>query len=238
MNSKFILFVSFSLVIGVITYIALENIFISLGVLAVYLLISILVLVPMINKYEIKTKRYHECYHFINNFVIALSIKKSTKGALETTVNSMPSEFMDLYEGLENMNDDERLNYLTTYFPFHCYQLFLQIVRFWEDSGGDILKASKFLIEDIRNDEEYISKSHSLFIRKVVEIITLWGFCLFIVVVLRFAIKEFYGKIQTQLIYIVSIIVLMMFILFTIYLLLVKGTSLKIKGVSENEKIS
>ncbi len=238
MSSKFILFVLLSLVCGVISYISLSNIFVSLGVVAVYLLVSIMFINPLIKQFEIKSKRYHENYHFINNFIIALSIKKSIKGALESTLGSMPSEFNEMVEGIENMNDHEKINYLSTYFTFYSYRLFLQIIDFWEEEGGDILEMSKFLLDDIRNEEEYISKSSTLFTRKVGEFITMWGICLLIVVVLRFSLKDFYTSIQGQPLFMIAICVLFAFLLFTIYLLIYKGTSLKIKGVKKNEKIS
>lgn len=238
MNSKFVLFLLLSLVCGVISYISLSNIFVSLGIIAVYLIVSIILINPLLKQYEIKSKRYHENYHFINNFIIALSIKKSIKGALESTLGSMPSEFNEMIEGIENMNDHEKINYLSTYFTFYSYRLFLQIIDFWEEEGGDILEMSKFLLDDIRHEEEYISKSSTLFTRKVGELISMWGICLLILVVLRFSLKEFYLNIQTQPLFLIAICALFAFLLFTIYLLIYKGTSLKIKGVRKNEKIS
>ena len=95
---------------------------------------------------------------------------------------------------------------------------------------------SKYLISEIRNNEEYITKSDSLWKSKNVEIAILWAFCAFIVVVLRFSLKDFYASIQTQTIFIASIIVLMLFILFSIFLLLQRGMHLKIKGSETNEK--
>lgn len=238
MNSKFVLFLLLSLVCGVISYISLSNIFVSLGIIAVYLIVSIILINPLLKQYEIKSKRYHENYHFINNFIIALSIKKSIKGALESTLGSMPSEFNEMIEGIENMNDHEKINYLSTYFTFYSYRLFLQIIDFWEEEGGDILEMSKFLLDDIRHEEEYISKSSTLFTRKVGELISMWGICLLILVVLRFSLKEFYLNIQTQPLFLIAICALFAFLLFTIYLLIYKGTLLKIKGVRKNEKIS
>lgn len=238
MNSKFVLLLLLSLVCGVISYISLSNIFVSLGIVGVYLLVSTILINPLLKQFEIKSKRYHENYHFINNFIIALSIKKSIKGALESTLGSMPSEFNEMIEGIENMNDHEKINYLSTYFTFHSYRLFLQIIDFWEEEGGDILEMSKFLLDDIRHEEEYISKSSTLFTRKVGELISMWGICLLIVVVLRFSLKDFYLSIQSSPLFIIAICVLFGFLLFTIYLLIYKGTSLKIKGVRNNEKIS
>ena len=236
MNNRYLLFTIVGLLAGVITYIALDNYFYALGVLAVYILVGVVILSPMLKKHSVKVRKFHECYHFINNFVIALSIKKSISGSLESTVNSMPSEFIDIYEGLESMSDREKLDYLGTYFQFYVYHLFLQIVDLWEENGGDIIRMSKYLIAETRFNEEYISKIETMSAHKYVEIGVLWGFCALIVVVLRFSLKEFYDKIKNQLIYVIAILVLFAFILFSIYLLIHKATSLKLKGYTENEK--
>ena len=229
-NKVPILFIIISLIAFGVTYLSLDNIFYSLGIMAAYLLVGIFVFAPLISKYRIKVQKFHECYHFINNFIIALSIKKTISGSLETTVNSMPNEFIDLYEGLENMTDRDKISYLATYFPFHIYRLFTQIVDLFEEEGGDILKMSKYLLSELRNNEEYINKADSLSSHKYVEIGILWGFCLVIVVILRFVLKDFYLSIKNQILFIASICGVMLFVLFSIYLLLLRGTNLKIKG--------
>ena len=237
MNKKHLfLFITISLVVAVISYIVLENIFVSLGILALYLLISVLILIPLLKKYDSTMLRYHECYHFENNFIISLSIKKSISGALETTVNSMPPEFVDQYNSLENMTDTQRLDYLSSYFTFYDYHLFLQIVNLWEDQGGDIIAMSKYLTMELRNNEEYLSKCETLTRRKYFEIGVLWMLSLAILIFLRFALKDFYLKVKTQLVFIISVVALNLFILFSIYLLINKGTHIAIKRTQNNEK--
>ena len=236
MNKKHLIFIVITLLMTAISYIALDNYYVPVAVFLVYLIIPFVFFVPSLMKYEKNLKQFHECYHFINNFIISLSIKKSVAGALETTVNSMPSEFIDMYSGLENMNDSEKLNYLSTYFHFHDYQLFLQIIDLWQEEGGDILMMSKYLISDIRNNEEYISKVDDMGKRKYFEIGILWAICLMIVVFLRFALKDFYEKVKTQIIFIAAIGLLTLFILFTIYLLIKKATKIELKGFDYHEE--
>lgn len=235
-NKSISLFLIISIVVGGVTYIALDNIFYAIGVTLLFVVVSFALLVPMLKKYDTLVNKYHECYHFVNNFVIALSIKKSVRGALESTVGSMPQNFIDIYEGIDNMNDHEKINYLATYFPFHVYRLFTQILAFWEEDGGDILAMSKYLVSEARNNEDYLSRTESMNSRKYGEIFILWVFCLVIVIALRFSLKDFYDSIKSQLIYIVGIIMLMGIILFSMFLLIKKATKIEIKGYSENEK--
>lgn len=238
MNSKLTIFVLISLIVGVIAFVALENIFVAASVFVIYLIVSIFLILPKLKKYEFIKVRYHECYHFINNFIISLSIKKSISGALETTVGSMPSEFIDLYSGLENMSENEKLDYLSSYFEFYDYSLFLQIIYIWQEEGGDIIAMSKYLIGNIRSNEEYISQVDTIARRKYIEIGILWAISLSIVVILRFALSQFYDRVKGQLLFIVSISMVFAFVLLTIYLLVHKGTSLKLKGNVNHEKIA
>ncbi len=237
MKNNILIFVIISLIAGVTSYIALDSLLIAIITLTIFLIMSIFVFSPMISRYVIKVKKFHECYHFINNFVIALSIKKSISGSFETTVNSMPNEFIELCEGLENMTEKEKLNYFSSYFNFYVYQLFIQIVDLWEDQGGDILQMSKYLITEIRYNEEYITKTDSLSKHKYVEIGILWAFSLLVIIILRFALKDFYQSVKNQLLYMLAIVIVMAFILLTIFLLINKGTSLKLKG-NNHEKNS
>lgn len=238
MNSKLTIFVLISLIVGAISYVALENIFIAVAVFTIYLVVSIFLILPRLKKYEFTKVRYHECYHFINNFIISLSIKKSISGALETTAGSMPAEFIDLYNGLENMSENEKLDYLSSYFEFYDYSLFLQVIYIWQEEGGDIIAMSKYLIGNIRSNEEYISQVDTIARRKYMEIGVLWTISLSIVVILRFALSQFYEKVKGQLLFVISISMVFAFVLLTIYMLVQKGTSLKLKGTANHEKVA
>ncbi len=236
MNKKLFLFFVISLIIALISYLAMENIFVSLGILTAYLFVSVFLLTPMLNKYNSNKRKFHECYHFINNFIISLSIKKSIPGALETTVASMPSEFVDMYNGIEEMNDNEKLKYLTSYFEFYDYQLFLQVIDLWQEQGGDIITMSKYLVSDVRSGEEYLSKTENMVNSKYVEIGILWTITLAIIILLKYSLGEFYRKVQTQLIFIIPISIIFLFLLFNIYLMVKRGTRLDLKGNIKDEK--
>ena len=238
MNSKLTIFLFISLLVGVVAFVGLENIVIAISTFALYLVVSIIFIIPKLNKYEFTKLRYHECYHFINNFIISLSIKKSISGALETTVGSMNSDFVDLYNGLENMSENEKLEYLSSYFEFYDYSLFLQVIYIWQEQGGDIIAMSKYLIGNIRHNEEYINQLDIISKRKYVEIGILWTIALSIIVVLRFALSQFYDKIKGQLLYTVSISMILVFALLTIYLLVHRGTYLELKGNANHEKVA
>ncbi|MCR4911409.1 MAG: hypothetical protein K5925_02675 [Bacilli bacterium] len=238
MNKTHVIFIVISVITSAIIFIASENIFLTAAVLVAFLLFTFVAYVPNIVKFSKVTKRFHECYHFISNFVISLSIKKVIALSLENTTLSMNSEFVDMMSSLENMNDMEKLRYLNTdYFPFHIYRLFLQVIDLYLEEGGDILESTKYLLEQCRYGEEYVTSSINLANRKYVNFGTLWAISLSILVLLRFTLTDFYSYIKNQLIFIVSLGVISLFLMVSIFLLIREATKIKIKGYDEHEKI-
>lgn len=237
MKKSLLVFLLISIAMGVIMYIASDNIFIALGVLMIFLFTSILLMSPMISRYEKVCQRYHENFHFINNFIISLSIKRSISGALESTSLSMNDEFLKMYQGLEDMTENEKLDYLSSYFPFYSYLLFLQIIKLWQEEGGDILAMSTYLLNETRSEEEYVSATSKMGRKKYIEVGSLWMICLLILILLRFALRDFYSRIKRQTLFIISLVILSAFVLFSIYMLVYKATDIKLKGYKKNEKI-
>ena len=234
--NKYLSFILISISIALITYIALDNFIAPIIIFLLFVIVSFFIFIPSLKKYSFKVNRFHECYHFINNFIIALSIKKSLSGAMESTVASMPIEFNDVYSNIESQDEMDKLNYLSDYFGFDVYLLFLQIVSLWLDEGGDILKYSKHLVSETQYNEEYISKVEANAKKKTFELLTLWAFCLVILVFLRFSLKDFYSYIKNQLFFIISVSAFMLFVLFSIFLLIRKITKIDLKGKLVYEK--
>lgn len=239
MNKQITIFMIISIFVSAVMFLATENIFLTIGVLAIFVTFSFVFYVPMLTKFEKVSKRFHECYHFINNFIISLSIKKAVSPALENTVLSMNEEFIQMFNSIENADDMERIRYLNgKYFPFHVYRLFIQIVELYEEQGGDVLESSKYLLSQCRYNEEYVSTSTSLATNKYINFSVLWAIALSILVLLKFTLTDFYGYIKSQVVFIISLGILSLFIAFSIFLLIFRATSLDLKGYNKNEKIT
>jgi len=237
MKKSFLYFLIISLVVAIIMYISSNNIILSLGVLIVFICVSILFINPKIVNFYQVIDRYHECFHFINTYIISLSIKQSVSAALETTSLTMGESFNFIFEKLEDLSEESKIKYLESYFPFYSYQLFVQIVGLWQEEGGDILKMSNYLLNEIRQEEEYVTQISSLAKRKYIESVSLWSVCLLILVLLKFSLSNFYLKIQSQKLFLLSLALLSGFILFSIYVLVLRGTKIQLKGYKQNEKL-
>ena len=238
MKSKlFIIFFIISLVMAGASYLATDN-YIMLGaVFIVYISLSLLFYIPRIVNFESQCQRFHECYHFISNFIISLSIKKSINASLENVALSMGKDFQEMMGKLDNMMEKDKIKYLAgSYFPFHVYKLFLQVIDLYEEEGGDILEMSKYLLQEARNSEEYITTCRSLATHKYIEISWLWAATVLIIVLLRFTLKDFYASIKEQLFFLIALAVIFLFIAFSIFVLIKRGTETKLKGYEHHEK--
>ena len=70
-----------SLAFGGLIYMASENMVISLFVFLFSMAFFVFLVRRQIDKYREKTRRYHQCYQFINTYLVSLSIKGSMSAA-------------------------------------------------------------------------------------------------------------------------------------------------------------
>ncbi len=237
MNKYYVSFVTISLLFGGISYLATDNFYIAIGVFLLYLLVSIILLVPRLKKYELVINRFNECFHFVNAFIISLSVRKVVSSSIESVVATMSKPFQSMFTSLKDLEDTDKLNYLSgSYYPFHIYKLFLQVIYLYQEEGGDILKMSKHLLNEARDSENYAVETSGVSKRKSIEIAILWIICLAILVFMRFALKDFFLKIKDQILYISAICVLFAFALLSLYVLVIRATNLKLKGYNPHEK--
>ena len=216
--------------IAFVSFYATSNVFIGAGVLVVAVVFYFLLAYKILQKYIQKITKIHECYLFINNFLITISIKESLNAAFEATTNSISEEFCEYVLSIGDLNPQEKLLYLSKYFTFHIYRIFTDIVLLWQEEGGKILDMSSHITNEMREIEEYVTYCKSISKRKSLEIGTLWLFSLAIIVVLRLSLSDIFTGLLTNPIYLASVPALMLVFLFSMYLLLQRVTKLEIRG--------
>ena len=220
MNKKHvIIFLLFSLTVGVISYVILDNLYIALGVFVFYALFSLVFICPLFKKYNQLINKYKECYRFENSLILALSSKKFLEPALESTVSTMPNEFVEFYNSLGQMSAKEKLEYLSTYFDFSEYQMLLQTLNSWDEKGGDILLVSKYLTSNFKTCDECISQFEQLKKKKYYEIAALWTLCFLMMVFVKYCLKDFYSQIKTKPTFVITYVFICAFALLTMFLL-------------------
>ncbi len=225
-----------SFVFAGVTFIASQNIFSSLIILAVYTAFFVLIARRQINKNEQKIHRYHQCFQFINSYLISLNVKGSLNAAMESSYETADEGTKEIIDSIKELSEQEKLSYLTKYFKFDLYHLFVDTVSLWSEQGGDILKMSHHLVDQVRLKEEYLLTCESLNKSKTVEFVVLWAIALVILAALRFALSQFFDRISKTIIYQVAVIVVILFALFSIYILILRITNVNLEGWKDEEK--
>ena len=225
-----------SLVFAGVTFIASQNIFSAIGVLIIFTLFFVLIARRLINNSQQKIRRYHECYQFINSFVISLNVKGSLSSALQSAYDTADNGTKEIIDSIKELNDEEKISYLIKYFKFDLYHLFVDTVSLWSEQGGDIIKMSHHLIEQVRLTEEYLLTCESINKNKSVEFIILWSIALMILAALRFSLSQFFIRISHTIFYQVAIMIIMLFALISIYILLKRITNINLEGWKDDEK--
>lgn len=220
-----------SILLAFVSYFATSNIFVGSGVLVGSVIFLFALLRKQVQNHISLTTKIHECYLFINNFLITLSIKGTLIAAFDATRTSISDEYFDYLSSIEELNPHEKLLYLSKYFPLHIYQIFTDIIFLWEEEGGDILQMSTHVSNEIREIQEYVSYCQSIGRRKAIEIGTLWLFSLAIVIILRLSFNSSFSDVLKHPIFIVSVCLLMVLVLLSLFLLVSRVSHLEVRRV-------
>ena len=189
-----------------------------------------------INKNEQKIHRYHQCFQFINSYLISLNVKGSLSSAMESGYETADEGTKEIIDSIKELSEQEKLSYLTKYFKFDLYHLFVDTISLWNEQGGDILKMSQHLVDQVRLKEEYLLTCESLNKSKTIEFVVLWAIALIILAALRFALSQFFDRISKTIVYQVSVVVVILFALLSIYILILRITNVNLEGWKDEEK--
>ena len=225
-----------SFVFAGITFIASQNIISSISIFILFTLFFILIARRQINKSQLKIRRYHQCFQFINTFVVSLNVKGSLSAAIQSAYDIADESTKEIIDSIKELSEEEKITYLIKYFKFDIYRLFVDTISLWNEQGGDIIKMSRYLVEQARLKEEYLLSCQRLNKSKTIEFTVLWIISLVILAALRFALSQFFNRITQTIFYQVAIVVIILFALFSIYLLINRITNLTLEGWNDEEK--
>ena len=225
-----------SFVFAGITFIASQNIISSISIFILFTLFFILIARRQINKSQLKIRRYHQCFQFINAFVVSLNVKGSLSAAIQSAYDIADENTKEIVDSIKELSEEEKITYLIKYFKFDIYRLFVDTISLWNEQGGDIIKMSRYLVEQARLKEEYLLSCQRLNKSKTIEFTVLWIISLVILAALRFALSQFFNRIAQTIFYQVAIVVIILFALFSIYLLINRITNLTLEGWNDEEK--
>lgn len=229
MNSVDIIFVVISLLVGVFGYLTSFNIIIGVAIGAIFIAYYFLIGRKCFKKYLLKIDQIHCCYHFINSFIITLSVKESLDDAYEAGIRITNKNFNDETNELSSMALKDRVVYLRKYFNLALYKMFLNVLDLYQDQGGDILAMSDTLLREATRTEKSLSESIAIGNRKLFEFLILWLMSFAILLFLRFGISDFYTQMITSTTFLAFLLAFFFISLVSIHIFVVTYTSLKIK---------
>ena len=137
-------------------------------------------------------ERVHTSYHFINSFVISLSVKDSLEDAYQSGIRINNSRLNDETNALTEMPVIERVKYLADYFNLSIYKMFLNVLDLYQDQGGNILNMADNLLRECTRTEKTLSDTRSIGCKHLTEFIILWLMSFAILLFMRFSIQDFY----------------------------------------------
>lgn len=225
-----------SIVLAGINFIASQNLLSTLFIFLITNAFFILIVKRQMYKNQLKTHRCHQCFQFINTFIISLNVKGSLNAAMESGYEVVDEETKEIIDSIKELNEEEKLSYLIKYFKFDLYRLFVDTIKLWNEEGGDILKMSEYLINQARLKEQYLLNCETIHRQKTIEFIVLWSISLAILGILRFALSQFFYKISSSLFYQISVSVIVLFAIFSIYILVMRVSNFDLEGWKDDEK--
>ena len=225
-----------SVALAGVNFIASQNILSTISIFVVTDAFFVLIVKRQMHKNQLKTHRYHQCFQFINSFIISLNVKGSMNAAFQSSYEVMDETTREIIDSIKELNEEEKLSYLIKYFKFDIYRLFVDTIKLWNEEGGDILKMSEYLINQARLKEQYLLNCETIHRQKTIEFVVLWSISLTILGILRFALSQFFNKISNSLFYQISVSVIVLFALFSIYILVMRVSNFDLEGWKDDEK--
>ena len=187
-----IVFVFIGISLGFLCYFATFNYILGIGVLLLAIIDYFVFLRKKFMKYFSLINRVHASYHFVNSFVITLSVKDSLEDAYQNGIRIDNARLNAETAELNELSVIDRVKYLSDYFSLSIYKMFLNVLDLYQDQGGDILDMADNLLKECTRTEKTLTDTLSIGYKHLVEFIILWLMSIGILIFMRFSIQDFY----------------------------------------------
>lgn len=214
-------------------YLSTSSILFSALIMAIFVVDYFVLMRRKFVHYFSLIERVHTSYHFINSFIITLSVKESLEDAYQNGIRIKNSRLKAETDQLTEMSAIDRVRYLKDYFNLSIYMMFLNVVDLHQDQGGNILSMSDNLIKECTRTEKTLSETLSIGHKHLKEFITLWFMSIGILIFMRFSLKEFYVSMLKSALFGGLIFVFFLICIISINLFVFAFTDLSVKEAKE-----
>ena len=187
-----IIFVILGIFLGILCYFSTINYIFSIILLVIFVADYFIFMRKKFVHYFSLIERVHTAYHFINSFVISLSVKDSLEEAYQNGIRINNARLNAETKELNEMAVLDRVKYLYGYFNLSIYKMFLNVLDLYQDQGGNILNMSDNLLRECTRTEKTLSDTLSIGYKHLTEFLILWLMSFAILLFMRFSIEEFY----------------------------------------------
>lgn len=197
-------FALLSIYFGAIGTIVTNNVMFGIVIFAVFFLTSLLIIGPLTKRSEAKGRKRHEVFHFINDFIISLTITSSIEQAFEDATLEVKGEEKEVLESVSHLTIPERLEYLALYFDEDIYRVFLSIVKVYQEEGGNLLDIASPLLDEAALNEEKHNAIDTHKKKSIIQYISMWFLSSLILCFLRYGLSSFYDMVAKSLPYLLT----------------------------------
>ena len=229
MQKVSIFFIIIGLMLSALCFISTNSIIFAAAIALIFVADYFILMRKRFVHYFSLIERVHTSYHFINSFVITLSVKESLEDAYQNGIRINNARLNAETEQLKEMAVIERIKYLKDYFNLSIYLMFLNVVDLYQDQGGNILTMSDNLIKECTRTEKTLSETLSIGNKHLKEFITLWVMSIAILIFMRFSLKDFYATMLKSSFFPALIFVFFLICIVSINLFVMVFTNLTVK---------
>ena len=229
MKKSDIIFVFIGFFLGFLCYFSTNNIIYGVVLILLFIANYFVLLRKKLLHYSDLIERVHNSYHFINAFVITLSVKCSLDDAYENAIRINNSRLNAETKELNDMPTIERVKYLKDYFKLSIYKMFLNVIDLYLDQGGNILPIADNLMRECTRTEKTLNDTLSIGYKHLIEFLILWIMAFGILIFMRFSISEFYKMMLKNVFIVPMIFIFYVLCIFSINIFVNSFTDLSIK---------
>jgi hypothetical protein len=186
--------VGVSLLAAALSYFVSTHLLFGGIVLAMFLLGFSFLIVPQILRRKERERKRHECYRFVNSFLISLSVTSSPEQAFFSSTQDAVGEEKLVIDSIETLLPVEKVSYLIDYYEESYYPMFLSILRLFLDQGGDLLTLAEPLLKEMtcyEGNENAIDQCKQRFL---IQFLTLWFMSALVLTFIRVGLSSFYDR--------------------------------------------
>ena len=228
-----LIFIFIGIALAALCYLSTNSVLYAALLAVIFLIDYFLLMRKRFVHYFSLIERVHTSYHFINSFVITLSVKESLEEAYQNGIRINNARLNAETEQLTEMTIIERIKYLKGYFNLSIYLMFLNVIALYQDQGGNILSMSDNLLKECTRTERTLSETLSIGHKHLKEFITLWVMSIGILIFMRFSLKDFYITMLKSSLFGMLLFVFFIICIVSINLFVVAFTNLTVKEATK-----